>query len=155
MTSLFISLGFIEGLGGGEMVLVFVIVLLLFGGKKMPEFARGMGKSIREFKKAASGVEEEFKRAIEEDEKTSAAQAFPLAGTSATILPPAPVTPALTEASYHPPLDVETSSPADGPHAAETPPAAVEPVSLDATASLPPVPPPEPKSPPPSPPPHP
>ena len=35
------------------MVLIFVIVLVLFGGQKLPEFARGLGKSIREFKKAA------------------------------------------------------------------------------------------------------
>ena len=36
-----------------------LIVLVLFGGQKLPEFARGLGKSIREFKKAAAGVEEE------------------------------------------------------------------------------------------------
>lgn len=62
-------LAFIDGLGGPEMMLVFVIVLLLFGGQKLPEFARGLGKTMREFKKAASGVEEEFKRALEEDER--------------------------------------------------------------------------------------
>ncbi len=62
-------LAFIDGLGGPEMVLVFVIVLLLFGGQKLPEFARGLGKTMREFKKAASGVEDEFRRALEEDER--------------------------------------------------------------------------------------
>lgn len=61
-------LAFIEGIGGPEMILILVIVLVLFGGKKMPEFARGLGKSMKEFKKAASGVEEEFKRALSEDE---------------------------------------------------------------------------------------
>jgi TatA/E family protein of Tat protein translocase len=82
------SLAFIDGLGGPEMVLIFVIVLVLFGGQKLPEFARGFGKSIREFKKAAAGVEEEFKRALEEDErknstaKLTAAPALPV-GTSA------------------------------------------------------------------------
>src|SRR5687768_4096912 len=69
------SLAFIDGLGGPEMMLIFVIVLVLFGGQKLPEFARGLGKSIREFKKAAAGVEEEFKRALDEDErKTNAAK---------------------------------------------------------------------------------
>ncbi len=63
------SLAFIDGLGAPEMVLIFIIVLVLFGGQKMPEFARGLGKSIRQFKKAASGVEEEFKRALDEDER--------------------------------------------------------------------------------------
>ena len=48
-----VSPAFIDSLGGPEMMVIFVVVLLLFGGKKLPEFARGMGKSIREFKKAA------------------------------------------------------------------------------------------------------
>ena len=61
-------LAFIDGLGTPEMMLIFVIVLMLFGGQKLPEFARGLGKSIREFKKAATGVEEEFRRALDEDE---------------------------------------------------------------------------------------
>ncbi len=63
------SLAFIDGLGAPEMILVFIIVLVLFGGNKLPEFARGLGKTLREFKKAAAGVEEEFKRALEEDER--------------------------------------------------------------------------------------
>jgi TatA/E family protein of Tat protein translocase len=67
-----VSLAFIDGLGAPEMVLIFVLVLVLFGGQKLPEFARGLGKSIREFKKAAAGVEEEFKRALEEDERKHA-----------------------------------------------------------------------------------
>jgi sec-independent protein translocase protein TatA len=61
----------IEGLGGPEVVVIMLIVLVLFGGKKLPEFARGLGKSIREFKKAAAGVEEELKRALEEEETAS------------------------------------------------------------------------------------
>jgi sec-independent protein translocase protein TatA len=50
----------------GEMLLVFLLVLIFFGGEKLPEFARGLGKVIRDFKKAAAGVEEEIKRAMEE-----------------------------------------------------------------------------------------
>lgn len=71
-------IAFIDGLGGPEMVLIFVIVLLLFGGDKLPEFARGIGKTMREFKKAASGVEEEFRRAMDEDERKRAAAALPV-----------------------------------------------------------------------------
>lgn len=57
---------FIDSLGGGEMVLIFFVVLLLFGGKRLPELARGLGRSVREFKKATSGVETEIKRVFEE-----------------------------------------------------------------------------------------
>ena len=60
------TLAFIEGIGGPELMMIMFVVLLLFGGQKLPELAKGLGKSLREFKKAASGVEEEFKRAIEE-----------------------------------------------------------------------------------------
>ena len=54
MTS-FIILSFI---GGSEWILIFVVVLLLFGGKKIPELMKGLGEGIREFKKA-SKVEDE------------------------------------------------------------------------------------------------
>jgi sec-independent protein translocase protein TatA len=46
--------------------LILFIMLLLFGGERMPQLAKGLGKSIREFKKAASNVEDEIKRAIDE-----------------------------------------------------------------------------------------
>lgn len=65
-------LAFIEGIGGPELLMIMFVVLLLFGGQKLPELAKGLGKSMREFKKAASGVEEEFKRAIEETPDTPA-----------------------------------------------------------------------------------
>lgn len=74
MTVLHPSLAFMEGLGGSEMLMIFVIILVLFGGQKLPEFARGAGKLIREFKKASSGVEEEFKRALEADEQAKTIQ---------------------------------------------------------------------------------
>jgi sec-independent protein translocase protein TatA len=60
------SLSFIEGIGGPELMLIMFIVLLLFGANKLPELARGMGKAVREFKKATSSVETEMRRAMEE-----------------------------------------------------------------------------------------
>lgn len=45
-------------LGTGEIVVILVIALILFGGKKLPEFAQNLGKGIREFKKACYGEEE-------------------------------------------------------------------------------------------------
>ncbi len=42
----------------GELFLIFVVILLLLGPKKLPELARGLGQAIREFRKAAQGIEE-------------------------------------------------------------------------------------------------
>ncbi|GAA3973544.1 hypothetical protein GCM10022246_27410 [Pedobacter ginsengiterrae] len=51
-------------MGGSEIVLILGVVLLLFGGKKLPELARGLGKGIREFKDASDGVKREIHRNI-------------------------------------------------------------------------------------------
>ncbi len=59
-------------LGGPEIAVIFVVVLLLFGAKKIPELARGLGKSMGEFKKARTEFEDEIKRAedtIDEEEE--------------------------------------------------------------------------------------
>jgi sec-independent protein translocase protein TatA len=53
-------------LGAQEVVLVLFVVLLLFGGEKLPELARGLGKGIREFKDASDGVKREIHRNINE-----------------------------------------------------------------------------------------
>ena len=47
-------------IGSGELIVILCIALLLFGGKKLPELARNLGKGIREFKKACQGIEEEI-----------------------------------------------------------------------------------------------
>lgn len=52
--------------GGMELIVIVLVVLLLFGAKKIPELARGMGKGIREFKDASR----EIKREIETEVKT-------------------------------------------------------------------------------------
>ena len=54
------------GLGGQELVLILLIVLLLFGAKKLPELAKGLGKGMKEFKKAQTEIEEEFSKATDE-----------------------------------------------------------------------------------------
>jgi len=46
------------GIGFSELLLIFVIVMILFGAKKLPEFARGLGQALREFRRAAKEVEE-------------------------------------------------------------------------------------------------
>ena len=47
------------GLGGPEIILILVVVLLMFGGKKIPEMMRGLGKGMKEFKDAKDGLGEE------------------------------------------------------------------------------------------------
>lgn len=46
------------GLGFGELVLIFAVLLLLFGAKRLPELASGMGRGIRDFKRALSGLDD-------------------------------------------------------------------------------------------------
>ena len=46
-------------IGSGELIVILCVILVLFGGKKLPEFARSLGKGIREFKKACAGIDED------------------------------------------------------------------------------------------------
>ena len=55
--------------GGWEMVVIALVILLMFGAKKLPELARGLGQGIREFKGAVSGVKDELKDAQDTIEK--------------------------------------------------------------------------------------
>jgi sec-independent protein translocase protein TatA len=93
MLTLFAFLG---GFGGGEMVLVLIVVLILFGGERMPELARGLGKTLREIKKATSGVEDEIKRALAEPPPPSRYTIKP-AASEVSALPPTPTTPPVQE----------------------------------------------------------
>jgi sec-independent protein translocase protein TatA len=83
------------GLSGGELVLVLVVILILFGAKKIPEFAKGLGKGINEFKKASREVTDEIERAVDEP-------------------PPAPSTPKPQPTS---PNIADTSKPSAAPKA--------------------------------------
>ena len=53
-------------MGGSELILVLGIALFLFGGKKLPELAKGLGQGIKEFKKATNNASEGMRHAIEE-----------------------------------------------------------------------------------------
>ena len=53
-------------LGGGEIILILALVLILFGAKKLPELAKGLGTGIKEFKKATRDVTDEMQAAMEE-----------------------------------------------------------------------------------------
>ena len=55
-------------LGAMEITIILVVVLLLFGGKKLPELAKGLGKGVKEFKKAQNEIKEEIKKASDLDD---------------------------------------------------------------------------------------
>jgi len=59
------------GLGTWEILLIFLVVLLVFGAKRIPEVAQGLGKGIREFKKAAREVKDEIEISGEIEDKGS------------------------------------------------------------------------------------
>lgn len=46
-------------IGGQEIILILIVVLILFGGKKIPELMKGLGKGVKEYKKAVNGVDED------------------------------------------------------------------------------------------------
>ena len=57
------------GLGWGELVVIALIILLLFGGKKIPELMKGLGKGVRSFKEGMNEITSENKPADKEGEK--------------------------------------------------------------------------------------
>lgn len=55
--------------GGPELIVIAAIVLLLFGGKKIPELMKGLGKGIREFNSAKANIKEELEEGMKEEPK--------------------------------------------------------------------------------------
>jgi len=55
--------------GWQELVIIFIIVLLIFGGKKIPEVARGLGKGFKEFKKAKDDISDSLKESVKDDKQ--------------------------------------------------------------------------------------
>ncbi len=53
--------------GGSEWLLIFLAILLLFGGKKIPELMRGIGRGIREFNNAKNDVQQQLEESLRED----------------------------------------------------------------------------------------
>jgi TatA/E family protein of Tat protein translocase len=118
-----LPLGLFDIMGGSELAVIFLLVLVFFGGEKMPEFARGLGKVIREFKKAASGVEQEFKRALEEEPAKTPPPPLTYPSTSPnTILPPNLAPPPAADASPSPASQGAPSATPPTTPAASTPP---------------------------------
>ena len=61
------TIAFLQNINGPEILLIFLIVLLLFGAKRLPELFKSFGKSIREFKKATTEIEEDIRTAMDEE----------------------------------------------------------------------------------------
>src|ERR1700746_1351601 len=72
----------IFNLGGGEIILILALVLILFGAKKLPELAKGLGTGIKEFKKATREVTEEVSNAM--DDSSLPAKRLPSTPPSST-----------------------------------------------------------------------
>jgi len=68
-------------LGGGEIILILALVLILFGAKKLPELAKGLGTGIKEFKKATREVTDEIHTAM--DDTPPPPKSLPTTGTQA------------------------------------------------------------------------
>jgi sec-independent protein translocase protein TatA len=79
------------GLGFGELVLIFGVLLLLFGAKRLPELAGGMGKGIRDFKRALNGMDEQSIQANAQQNYLTQTPAPPVAVPVATAAPAQPV----------------------------------------------------------------
>jgi sec-independent protein translocase protein TatA len=81
------------GLSGTELLVVMVVILVLFGAKRIPEFAKGLGKGINEFKKASREVTDAI-----ETESAPVAPKAPPANTAAQMQAPPPAPPTGTKA---------------------------------------------------------
>ncbi len=123
MAILLQPLAFLDIFSGPELILILAVVLIFFGGDKMPEFARGLAKTMREFKKAASDVEREIKRVIEEADQPPASPSLP----AITLAPPEHL-PTSYEPHYECPEDAAGAGSTNPDHpaapAAEEPPGA-------------------------------
>ena len=54
---------FLGNIGAGEIIIIALVVLLIFGGKKIPELMKGIGKGVRSFKEGVSGIEKDIEEA--------------------------------------------------------------------------------------------
>jgi sec-independent protein translocase protein TatA len=61
-----VELAFLGGLGGWEILLILMVLLIFFGAKKIPELAKGLGKGIKEFKSATNEIKEEIEDGVKD-----------------------------------------------------------------------------------------
>ena len=78
-------------LGGGELLLILVAVLILFGPKKLPELAQGLGKGLRQFKQAQQEFTDQINNAFTEEQRKESARKAQPGATNTVSRPIAPV----------------------------------------------------------------
>jgi sec-independent protein translocase protein TatA len=79
--------------GGWEIVLILAVVLLLFGSKKLPELAKGLGQGIKEFKKATNDVTSEIHNAMDDTHVPPPQKTLPPTTTTVAANEPARTVP--------------------------------------------------------------
>ena len=77
------TFAFIENINGPEMILIFLVVLLLFGAERLPGLFKSLGQSVREFKQATQGIEEGIRTAMDVESTSVSARPVEKAVTQA------------------------------------------------------------------------
>jgi sec-independent protein translocase protein TatA len=100
------TLALLPNLAGPDMIIIFVIVLIMFGAKKLPEFAKGLGQAVREFSKAKENVNQELHNASQVVENSLyhppiETQALPTAASTAPVDLSKPADAVVTAAPVH------------------------------------------------------
>lgn len=90
-------IAFLQNLSSWEIILIFLVVLLFFGAKRLPDLFRSFGKSLREFKKATSDIEEDIRTAMEEEPEPSKSAKTPVKKEAITEPKAIEVEPAVKE----------------------------------------------------------
>jgi sec-independent protein translocase protein TatB len=120
------------GMGAGELILILVIALLIFGPKKLPELAKGIGKALREFRRASSDLQEQ----LQVDQEIGAAVREVQAAASGA---PSPAELQAARKAYeaHPPVPAAPPIPDESPALEEIKAAAAARVAAEAAAAAP------------------
>ena len=80
-------------LGMGQIILILLVVLLMFGAKKLPDLAKGLGQGIKEFKKATRDIQDEVTKAANTPDEPVSRPAPPAAPKTASTEPEKPQAP--------------------------------------------------------------
>ncbi|WP_317206596.1 Sec-independent protein translocase subunit TatA/TatB [Hymenobacter translucens] len=100
---------FLEGIGGGELIVIVLFVLIFFGSKQIPELARGLGKGIREFKDASREIRSEIENAgqpkVPTQQQYSNSYVAPETAPAPLTEPEQPASYAAPETNLAPPMD--------------------------------------------------